>query len=126
MVRAVQVGAIQQYSQVQGARGTTGWGWGFATPTQGLYDAYSATDSRRDATIIHRDMTLYDGYYVGPNTENKFYNYKAYSSNYRSGLNRCKYPLFKICRSLLIKAEAMNELGQTSAAIPFESGKKQS
>ena len=24
-------------------------------------------------------MTLYDGYYVGPNTENKFYNYKAYS-----------------------------------------------
>lgn len=112
--------AIQQYSQVQGARGTTGWGWGFATPTQGLYDAYSATDSRRDATIIHRDMTLYDGYYVGPNTENKFYNYKAYSSNYRDQASTdVNIRYLRYAEVLLIKAEAMNELGQTSAAIPF-------
>lgn len=112
--------AIQQYSQVQGARGTTGWGWGFATPTQGLYDAYSSTDTRRDATIIHRDMTLYDGYLVGPNVENKFYNYKAYSSNYRdqpSTDTNIRY--LRYAEILLIKAEAMNELGQTSAAIPF-------
>lgn len=112
--------AIQQYSQVQGARGTTGWGWGFATPTQGLYDAYSATDSRRDATIIHRNMTLYDGYYVGPNTENKFYNYKAYSSNYRDQASTdVNIRYLRYAEVLLIKAEAMNELGQTSAAIPF-------
>lgn len=112
--------AIQQYSQVQGARGTTGWGWGFATPTQGLYDAYSATDTRRDATIIHRDMTLYDGYYVGPNTENKFYNYKAYSSNYRDQASTdVNIRYLRYAEVLLIKAEAMNELGQTSAAIPF-------
>ncbi|WP_454045295.1 RagB/SusD family nutrient uptake outer membrane protein [Chryseobacterium sp. Marseille-Q8038] len=112
--------AIQQYSQVQGARGTTGWGWGFATPTQGLYDAYSATDSRRDVTIIHRDMTLYDGYYVGPNTENKFYNYKAYSSNYRDQASTdVNIRYLRYAEVLLIRAEAMNELGQTSAAIPF-------
>ncbi len=112
--------AIQQYSQVQGARGTTGWGWGFATPTQSLYDAYSATDSRRDATIIHRDMTLYDGYYVGPNTENKFYNYKAYSSNYRDQASTdVNIRYLRYAEILLIKAEAMNELGQTAAAIPF-------
>ena len=112
--------AIQQYSQVQGARGTTGWGWGFATPTQGLYDAYSTTDTRRDATIIHRDMTLYDGYYVGPNTENKFYNYKAYSSNYRDQASTdVNIRYLRYAEVLLIKAEAMNELGQTSAAIPF-------
>ncbi|MFC5872080.1 Starch-binding associating with outer membrane [Chryseobacterium arachidis] len=112
--------AIQQYSQVQGARGTTGWGWGFATPTQGLYDAYSATDTRRDVTIIHRDMTLYDGYYVGPNTENKFYNYKAYSSNYRDQASTdVNIRYLRYAEVLLIKAEAMNELGQTSAAIPF-------
>ncbi|MBV8328254.1 RagB/SusD family nutrient uptake outer membrane protein [Chryseobacterium sp.] len=112
--------AIQQYSQVQGARGTTGWGWGFATPTQGLYDAYSATDTRRDATIIHKDMTLYDGYYVGPNVENKFYNYKAYSSDYRSSASTdVNIRYLRYAEVLLIKAEAMNELGQTSVAIPF-------
>lgn len=112
--------AIQQYSQVQGARGTTGWGWGFATPTQGLYDAYAANDTRRDATIIHRDMTLYDNYYVGPNTENKFYNYKAYSSNYRDQASTdVNIRYLRYAEVLLIKAEAMNELGQTSAAIPF-------
>ncbi|KMQ68847.1 membrane protein [Chryseobacterium sp. FH2] len=112
--------AIQQYSQVQGARGTTGWGWGFATPTQSLYDAYSATDTRRDATIIHRDMTLYDGYYVGPNTENKFYNYKAYSSSYRDQASTdVNIRYLRYAEVLLMKAEAMNELGQTSGAIPF-------
>jgi hypothetical protein len=112
--------AIQQYSQVQGARGTTGWGWGFATPTQSLYDAYSATDTRRDATIIHRDMTLYDGYYVGPNTDNKFYNYKAYSSNYRDQASTdVNIRYLRYAEVLLIRAEAMNELGQTSTAIPF-------
>lgn len=112
--------SIQQYSQVQGVRGTTGWGWGFATPTQSLYDAYSATDTRRDATIIHRDMTLYDGYYVGPNTENKFYNYKAYSSDYRDQASTdVNIRYLRYAEVLLMRAEAMNELGQTSAAIPF-------
>lgn len=112
--------AIQQYSQVQGARGTTGWGWGFATPTQGLYDAYTDGDTRRDATIIHRDMTLYDGYYVGPFVENKFYNYKAYSSNYRnSGSTDVNIRYLRYAEVLLIKAEALNELGQTTAAIPL-------
>lgn len=112
--------AIQQYSQVQGVRGTTGWGWGFATPTQGLYDAYSATDSRRDATIIHRDMTLYDGYYVGPFVENKFYNYKAYSSDYRStGSTDVNIRYLRYAEVLLIKAEALNELGQTGVAVPL-------
>ncbi len=112
--------AIQQYSQVQGARGTTGWGWGFATPTQSLYDAYSVTDTRRDATIIHRSMTLYDGYFVGPNVENKFYNYKAYSSNYRDQASTdVNIRYLRYAEVLLIKAEAMNELGQTSGAVPF-------
>jgi len=112
--------AIQQYSQVQGVRGTTGWGWGFATPTQGLYNAYSATDVRRDATIIHKDMTLYDGYYVGPFVENNFYNYKAYSSDYRStGSTDVNIRYLRYAEVLLMKAEAMNELGQTSTAIPF-------
>lgn len=114
--------AIQQYSQVQGARGTTGWGWGFATPTQGLYDAFTTEGDteRRDATIIHRSMTLYDGYFVGPNVENKFYNYKAYSSNFRDQASTdTNIRYLRFAEVLLIKAEALNELGQTGAAIPL-------
>ncbi len=111
---------IQQYTQVQAPRGTGGWGWGFATPSQGLYDAYSATDKRRDATIMHRGMTLYDDRKVNINAENKFYNYKAYSSAYYDQPNTdTNIRYLRYAEVLLIKAEAMNELGQTSGAIPF-------
>ncbi|MFP7655279.1 RagB/SusD family nutrient uptake outer membrane protein [Chryseobacterium proteolyticum] len=114
--------AIQQYSQVQGARGAGGWGWGFATPTQGLYDAYTAEGDteRRDATIIHREMTLYDGRFVPATVENKFYNYKAYSSDYTSQASTdVNIRYLRYAEVLLIKAEALNELGQTSSAIPL-------
>lgn len=114
--------AIQQYSKVQGARGSGGWGWGFATPTQGLYDAYTAEgDSiRRDATIIHRDMTLYDGRKVPATVENKYYNYKAYSSAfYDKDATDTNIRYLRYAEVLLIKAEALNELGQTSDAIPL-------
>lgn len=114
--------AIQQYSKVQGARGTGGWGWGFATPTQGLYDAYTAEGdtARRDATIIHRDMTLYDGRYIPNTVENKFYNYKAYSSAfYDKDATDTNIRYLRYAEVLLIKAEALNELGQTAAAIPL-------
>ena len=53
---------IQQYSQTQGARGAGGWGWGFATPSQNLVDAFNAAGDtqRRDASIIFRNSTLFD------------------------------------------------------------------
>ncbi len=73
---------IQQYSQVQGARGAGGWGWGFNTPSQSLMDAFNAEGDteRRDATIIAKPTTLYDGRVVPATVENNYYNYKAYSS----------------------------------------------
>ncbi|UKB82251.1 RagB/SusD family nutrient uptake outer membrane protein [Chryseobacterium sp. MEBOG06] len=117
---AVAGRGIQQYTQVQSPRGTGGWGWGFATPTQGLFDAYSAGDSRRDATIMQRGMTLYDDRKVNINADNKFYNYKAYSSAYYDQANTdTNIRYLRYAEVLLMKAEVMNELGQTSAAIPF-------
>lgn len=113
---------IKQYSQVQGVRGSGGWGWGFATPTQSLYDAYTAEGDteRRDATIIHRDMTLYDGRYIPKTVENKYYNYKAYSSAFYDKENTdTNIRYLRYAEVLLIKAEALNELGQTAAAIPL-------
>ncbi|WP_326984161.1 RagB/SusD family nutrient uptake outer membrane protein [Chryseobacterium sp. MYb264] len=113
---------IKQYTQVQGARGTGGWGWGFNTPTQSLYDAYTSEGDteRRDATIIKKGMTLYDGRVVANDADNNYYNYKAYSSAYTSQDNTdTNIRYLRYAEVLLIKAEALNELGQTSTAIPL-------
>lgn len=113
---------IQQYSQVQAPRGSGGiGGWGFNTPSQNLVDAYIAEgDSiRLHTTVIFEGQTLYDGTVIG-NTDNPYYNYKAYSSQYsadaRSNVN-IRY--LRYAGVLLMKAEALNELGRTSDAIPL-------
>jgi len=113
---------IQQYTQVQGARGTGGWGWGFNTPTQNLFDAFTAEGDteRRDATIIRKGMTLYDGRVVGNDADNEYYNYKSYSSAYTTQASTdTNIRYLRFAEVLLIKAEALNELGQTAAAIPL-------
>ncbi|PZX94637.1 RagB/SusD family nutrient uptake outer membrane protein [Flavobacterium aquariorum] len=114
------VKGIEGYSNTQGARGTGGWGWGFNTPSQSLVNAYEAGDVRKAATIIFRGQTLYDGRLVPNTVENERYNYKAYSSAYTNAWETdvdIKY--LRYAEVLLMKAEALNELGQTSEAIPF-------
>lgn len=113
---------IQQYSQTQGARGAGGWGWGFATPSQTLVDAFNSEGDtvRRDATIIFRGSTLYDGRVVPNTVENPYYNYKAYSSNFSGDdFSDTNIRYLRYSDVLLMKAEALNELGQTAQAIPL-------
>lgn len=110
---------VNQYSQTQGARGTTGWGWGFNTPSENLLAAFNeeGDETRRDATIIFRNSTLYDGYVVG-NTENPMYNYKAYSSANKGADDTDKNIRYlRLGEIYLIQAEAANELGRTSEAL---------
>lgn len=111
---------IQQYSQTQGARGgANGWGWGFNTPSESLLKAYNtAKDTiRRNATIIFRNDTLWDGREIG-NTENAMYNYKAYTTNApNKDWNDRTIKYLRYSEILLIKAEAANELGKTSEAL---------
>ena len=110
---------VQQYSQTQGARGTTGWGWGFNTPSENLLEAFNeeGDEIRRDATIIFRNSTLYDGYVIG-NTENPMYNYKAYSSANKGADDTDKNIRYlRLGEIYLIQAEAANELGLTSQAL---------
>lgn len=109
---------VQQYSQTQGARGTTGWGWGFNTPSESLLNAFEAEGDnvRRNATIIFRNSVLYDGYVVG-NTENAMYNMKAYSSANKGASDTDKNIRYlRLGEIYLIQAEAANELGLTSQA----------
>jgi len=106
---------VHQYSQTQGARGTSGWGWGFNTPSQNLLNAFNAEGDviRRDATIIFRGETLYDGRVVSAAVENAMYNEKAYSSaNLGSADGDKNIRVIRFSELLLIQAEAANEIGQ--------------
>lgn len=119
-VGSVPAKGIEGYSNTQGARGTGGWGWGFNTPSQSLLNAYEPGDVRKAATIIFRNSTLYDGRVVPSTVENPMYNFKAYSSQYTDGWEtdaNIKY--LRFAEVLLMKAEALNELGQTPQAIPL-------
>ncbi|WP_416445205.1 RagB/SusD family nutrient uptake outer membrane protein [Leeuwenhoekiella sp. A16] len=111
---------IQQYSQTQGARGPSGWGWGFNTPSEDLLNAFNeAGDTvRRDATIIFAGETLFDGREVSSSVENPRYNEKAYSSaNPGAGESDKNIRILRYAEILLIEAEALNELGQSAAAL---------
>ncbi|WP_051929441.1 RagB/SusD family nutrient uptake outer membrane protein [Flavobacterium sp. 83] len=119
-VGSVPAKGIEGYSASQGARGAGGWGWGFNTPSQSLLNAYEAGDLRKNATIIFRGTTLYDGREVPNTVENPMYNFKAYSSQYTDGWEtdaNIKY--LRYAEVVLMKAEALNELGQTAQAIPL-------
>ncbi len=111
---------IQQYSSTQGARGPDGFGWGFNTPSEDLLNAFeSESDAiRRDATIIFRGETLFDGRVINPGVENPRYNEKAYSSlNAGQGDGDKNIRILRFAEILLIRAEALNELGQSSEAL---------
>ncbi|SFS37107.1 RagB/SusD family nutrient uptake outer membrane protein [Sphingobacterium wenxiniae] len=110
---------VQQYSQTQGARGQSGWGWGFNTPSQNLLDAFNAEgdEIRRDATIIFRGETLYDGREVSEGVENPMYNEKAYSSANAGASDTDKNIRYlRLGEIYLILAEAANEIGNSSLA----------
>ncbi len=114
---------VQGYFESQGARGDNGWGWGFNTPSQNLFNAYETGDTRRDGTIIQKGMTLWDGRVVSANAENTYYNYKAYVSFSRETNNGNTWETNKNLRMLrygevlLMNAEATNELGQSAKAL---------
>lgn len=111
---------VQQYSETQGARGPSGWGWGFNTPSQNLLDAFNAEGDaiRRDATIIFRGETMYDGRVVSESVENPMYNEKAYSSaNLGAGDGDKNIRVLRLAEIYLIHAEAANELNNSSVAV---------
>lgn len=118
---------IDNYSVSQGIRSNGGWGWGFNAPSQSLINAYEPGDVRKAATIIFPGSTLYDGRVVPALTQEeitagfpKAANYKAYSSNYTDqGKADANIRYLRYAEVLLMKAEALNELGQTGDAIPL-------
>ena len=106
----------QGYSVTQGARGAGGWGWGFNTPSQNLADSYEAGDTRRDATIIFRGETLFDGRLVPNTVVNPMYNQKAYSSAFSDAWETGKnIRILRYAEVLLMNAEAALATGGDAA-----------
>lgn len=119
-VGSIPAKGIANYSSSQAPRGAGGWGWGFNSPSVSLVNAYEAGDVRMNATIIFRGTTLYDGRVVPNTVENERYNYKAYSSDYSDQeFSDVNIRYLRYAEVLLMKAEALNELGQTADAIPL-------
>ncbi len=112
---------IQQYSQVQAPRGgLVKLGWGFNTPSENLLNAFNAEHDniRRDATIIFRNSTLYDGRVIDAGVENAMYNMKAYSSANGGADHTDKNVRYlRLGEIYLILAEAANEVGNSSEAL---------
>ena len=112
----IPAAGVDKYSTVQGARGEGGWGWGFNTPSQDLADSYEPNDTRRDATIIFRGETLYDGRLVPNTVVNPMYNQKAYSSAFtefeQTGKN---IKILRYGEVLLMNAEAATQIGGDAA-----------
>jgi hypothetical protein len=122
--------SVQQFSQVQGIKegafnvpsSQVFQGWGFNTPSADLYNAYSEGDVRRDATIISVGNTLFDGVRV-ISAFNPRYNYKAYQSILKetyggsTDYSNVNIRILRMGEIYLIRAEAANELGNTSVAL---------
>lgn len=115
---------ITGYTEVQGMRGSgdNDFGWGFNVPSESLFNSYEPGDKRRDATFLVSGSVLWDGYQTASDLPNRWYNYKAYCSkiaetNFDRGQSNKNLRVFRYGEVLLIKAEAANELGDTTAAL---------
>lgn len=109
-------------STFMGPRGSNfvGGGWGWNQPTQEFINSYEANDNRKAITVLYTgcpdfDGKTYQGTYstTGYNVRKFLVPLSAVSSYDNSPLN---FPVLRFSNILLMKAEALNELGQTSQA----------
>ncbi len=112
---------VAQYSQTQAPRsdGTIN-GWGFNVPSENLVEAFDAEGDviRRDATIIFRGETLWDGMEISNSAANPRYNEKAYSSSNLGDADGDKnIRALRLGEIYLIKAEAAAQTGDTETAM---------
>lgn len=100
----------------------TSVGWGWNLPTQEFVDAYEPGDLRKDVTIFYEGGPSFDGkdykasmsYITGYNVR-KFVLPSSYVPTGSSG-SPLNWPVLRYADVLLMKAEALNELGKTSDA----------
>ena len=95
-------------------------GWGWNQPTQEFVNAYEVGDLRKDITVFYEGCPKFDGMDYKKSYSTTGYNLRKFlvplsvSSTYdNSPLN---FPVLRYADVLLMKAEALNELGRTAEA----------
>lgn len=100
--------------------GWVGGAYGWNQPTQEFVDRYETGDLRKDKTILYEGGPAFDGKTYKSNMSNTGYNVRKFlvplsvSPDYNT--NSASVIVLRYADVLLMKAEALNELGQTSNA----------
>ncbi|MFT3823834.1 MAG: RagB/SusD family nutrient uptake outer membrane protein [Chitinophagaceae bacterium] len=95
-------------------------GYGWDQPTQEFINAYETGDNRKDQTVLYAGCPAFDGKAYSASYSTTGYNLrkflvtKAVSPDYDT--NPADFPVLRYSDVLLMQAEAMNELGQTTEA----------
>jgi starch-binding outer membrane protein, SusD/RagB family len=95
-------------------------GWGWNQPTQEFVNSYENGDLRKDVTIFYEGCPAFDGMAYDKNYSTTGYNLrkflvsKSIASTKES--NPMDWPVLRYSDVLLMKAEALNELGRTTEA----------
>lgn len=109
-------------STFMGPRGSgmVAGGYGWNQPTQEFIDNYETGDKRKDITVFYEGSPNFSGFIYSKSYSLTGYNVRKFlvpievSSSYdNSPLN---FPVLRFSDILLMKAEALNELGNTSEA----------
>ena len=95
-------------------------GYGWNQPTQEFVDQYEAGDKRKDITVLYSGCPDFDGKTYKSSYSNTGYNVrkflvpKSISPEYNT--NPANFVVYRYADILLMKAEALNEMGQTGKA----------
>ncbi len=109
-------------STFQGPRnsGMVAGGWGWNQPTQEFVNSYETGDKRKDVTIFYNGCPQFDGHDYDPAYSLTGYNLrkflvtKAVSATFDD--SPMNFPVLRYADVLLMKAEALNNLGKTTEA----------
>jgi hypothetical protein len=109
-------------STFMGPRGSNmvAGGWGWNQPTQEFVNSYEPGDLRKDVTILYQGCPKFDGMDYSSSYSATGYNVRKFlvPMSIASAYNNSPedFPVLRYADVLLMKAEALNEMGQTSQA----------
>ncbi|MCK9180297.1 MAG: RagB/SusD family nutrient uptake outer membrane protein [Bacteroides sp.] len=101
--------------------GWVGGGYGWNQPTQEFVDQYEEGDVRKEKTILYEGCPPFDGKKYKKSMSNTGYNVRKFlvplsvSPDYNT--NSASIVVLRYADVLLMKAEALNELGRTEEAV---------
>ena len=100
--------------------GIVAGGYGWNQPTKEFVDSYETGDLRKDVTVLYSGCPDFDGIAYDPSWSYTGYNVRKFlvskkdSPEYNT--NPSNFVVYRYADILLMKAEALNEMGKTTAA----------